>query len=322
MSGVRTDPRPVHEPPRRPGRRQTAGPRKAEGAPTPRQETEQLGATAPERPKPQRPRIRTVLLVTAAVLLVLLPAALAGYLSAQQPPTYAAVADVLYTPVDSGNTDAVDREMATQQHLLTDRNALATAGRPVGRSATAVLQSLTTEVLDGSDVIRLTVEDESARVARSLAASLVAQYTAEVQARSTARLDEQRSAVEAQISALNTRLGAVIDRTRAIAASGLILPPVLQAEQRSLESEELVLRQQISALQEEAVRWTVDNPDAGMPTADVLTPATVLEEPVGPQPLRAAAAGGLLGLLLAFLLLAFTRVKRSPDVSEAVVPRP
>ena len=44
-----------------------------------------------------------------------------------------------------------------------------------------------------------------------------------------------------------------------------------------------------------------------------LAPTDVLDEPVGPQPLRAAAAGVLLGILLAGVLLALLRVRWGRD---------
>lgn len=62
----------------------------------------------------------------------------------------------------------------------------------------------------------------------------------------------------------------------------------------------------------------LDSAESLASTSDIgqvraLAPAAVLDEPVGPQPLRAAAAGLLLGLLLSAVLLALLRLRRGRD---------
>lgn len=295
-------------------------PSRGSGRPA-RKEKDTPLATAPE-PAPRRPgRRRSILLAVAALLLLVLPPVLAGYRSAQQPPTYAAQADIVYTPTVAADTEVFEREMATQEQLLLNRNALGAAGQLVGLSAAEVAERVQVEALEGSDLIRVRVEDGSASDARRITESLVTQYTDRVSARAAERAQAQQAAVDERIGALDRRLIEISDRIRVISAGGAFAPPPLQAEQRSLETEAEVLREQISSLQQEALRRAVENPSAGMPTAEVLVPAAPLAEPVGPQPMRAVAGGALLGMLLAFLLLAFTRTRHPAGAPEAA-PRP
>jgi len=257
-----------------------------------------------------------------AVLLVLVPTVVAAVVSAQQPPTYAAEAEILYRGGQSTTSDTIERELETQRVLMVNRTAIDSAARAVGHDPESVSKSVDTKVVEGSNVLRLRAEDRSRRVARVLVESLVARYTAVVQQSATNRLDAQRQAVDAQIAGANARLAQIADRVRQITAVGLQQPPPLQAEQRALESEADTLRQQVVDLQEQSLQWNVANPDAGMATAEVLAGPTILDKPVGPQPLRAVAGGALVGLLLAFGLVTFSRRRRTPGDSEAVVARP
>ncbi|HEY4605536.1 MAG TPA: hypothetical protein VIH08_14505 [Blastococcus sp.] len=257
-----------------------------------------------------------------AVLLVLVPTVVAAVVSAQQPPTYAAEAEILYRGGQTTTSDTIERELETQRVLMVNRTAIDSAARAVGHDPESVSKRVDTKVVEGSNVLRLRAEDRSRRVARVLVESLVARYTAVVQQSATNRLDAQRQAVDAQIAGANARLAQIGDRVRQITGVGLQQPPPLQAELRALESEADTLRQQVVDLQEQSLQWNVANPDAGMATAEVLAGPTILDKPVGPQPLRAAAGGALVGLLLAFGLVTFSRRRRTAGDSEAVVARP
>jgi uncharacterized protein involved in exopolysaccharide biosynthesis len=260
-----------------------------------------------------RRRPRGWRLVTVLLLLLLLPTGLAGGLSSLQPPTYAAQADILFEAGDSGSSDTVERQLATQQVLLLSRSAVAAAAAQVGLTHDDVLGAASVQVLEGSDVLRLQVEDGSRARARAIAQSLVTQYTQAVEQRVTDRRDQQQNVIDGQLSELTARLVEISDRIAQIAA---VAQPsaALAAEQRGLESEAQTLRQQVADLQAGALSSNLDNLDAGVGRAEVLAPPTVLDQPVAPQPLRAAAGGALVGLALAFGLLAYVRQRQVREV--------
>ena len=62
----------------------------------------------------------------ARMTMVLLPAppAVAGALSASQPPTYASEVHLLYQPDPSSPVDGIDRELATHRVLIQQRSLL------------------------------------------------------------------------------------------------------------------------------------------------------------------------------------------------------
>lgn len=261
-------------------------------------------------------RRRTRTLVLAATLLVLLPAAGAAFFANRQPATYAAEAELVYRGVDTGSTDVIGRELETQQLLLTGAPAVEVAARAVRQSPADLAKRVSTQVVKASNLVRLRVQDHSASVARQVASSLVTQYTQTLQKKVADRIAQHNQPIDAQLHTLNTRLAAITDRLRVIGSSDINVPNALQSEQTSLQSEQTAVRQQIAELQTQEIAWTTTNPTAGLATVDVVSPATVLPRPVGPQPLRAAAAGALVGLLLAFLLVAFARRRQAPGETE------
>jgi prefoldin subunit 5 len=283
------------------------------------------------RPRPRHRLGSSAAQAVAVVLIVLVPAAGAAFISAQMSPTYGAVTEILYEGVDAGSPETVERDLATQRVLLVSRPAIATASRAVNRDPVEVAKNVETEILEGSNVVRLQVTDESARVARALVKSLAAQYTAAVDQTAAAVIAERRQVITGQVEQINARLDEIRNRIVAVSNGPLIpagvgnvqLPIGVQAEVRTLETEAQVLRQQVAALQEQAVQLDTDPATAtAVATAEVVVAPTLLPEPVGPQPLRAAAAGGLVGLLLAFVMVTVLRHRRAADDHEAAVARP
>jgi uncharacterized protein involved in exopolysaccharide biosynthesis len=84
----------------------------------------------------------------------------------------------------------------------------------------------------------------------------------------------------------------------------------LQSEARQLENEAAALRQQIATLQVGVTDAEVRGLQRGVVTVQVLTPPFVLDEPVGPQPGRAAAAGVLVGAVLSVALVSVLHALR------------
>lgn len=181
---------------------------------------------------------RRVLLGLLVVALLAVPTGIAAAVSATQPTRYAAEVELLHEPEDATTAESVDREMATHSVLMQRRPLVQESAAVAGRSADALAEDLSVEIVDGSSVLRVQVVDVDPERARTALDDLVDRYLA---------------------SADRLAAGSDIGRLR------------------------------------------------------VLAPPTVLDEPVGPKPLQAGAAGLLVGLLLVAALLGLLRLRRGPS---------
>lgn len=310
----------------------------ADSTPRPPARARRPAKDAQERPSTPAPRVTAtrgprrmfrLVLGCAAAFLLLAPPVAAAALSAAQAPTYGVVADIVFEGDSSASSETADRELATQRLLLLSRSAIAQAAQEAGRSAKELTKDTSVEVPEGSSILRLQVEDKSAATARAIAESLVTQYTTAVEDRRTARLADQRELIGTQIDGRTKRLTEITARISAVAAQIGVVPSTrtapagLVAEQQGLEAEAQLIRQQVADLQTQLVEIDVLNLEGGAGRADVLVSPTVLDEPVAPQPLRAAAGGVLVGLLLVFALLTLVRVRfrRKPPQTQPAVSR-
>ena len=269
---------------------------------------------SPPRPLPRRRRAAGWAVLATVVLLA--PPALSTAVSATRPTTYAAQADILYRGADTTSSQSIDRELATQQVLLASRPLVDEAATLVGREPRDLADDVSVEVVDASSILRLRVVDTDSARAQRAVESLAEQYTAAVATDPASQADEQERALLAtRADELAERLEAVTARVTEIAAVDPA-PAALATEQRALESEAQVLRQEVATVEAQVVeldRRVLQRPGA---SASVVAGALVLDEPVGPQPLRAAAAGLLLGLLLLAGVVAVARstgVRRRPS---------
>jgi ribonuclease E len=260
--------------------------------------------------------LRKALFGVALVLLLVAPAVVAGLLSAAQAPVYESRAEILYerTPVTDAQT--IERELATQQVLLQSEAFVDTAAEAVDRDPEELRQSITVEVLEESNFLQLAVRDEDRDRALAAATSLVDQYVAAVERRSaeTSTAARERALIEPQIEALTTRVQEITERLATLVP---IPTPsaAVQLELRDLEAERQAARQQITELRGEILEADRQGIQEGAAPVSVITPPFLEEDPVGPQPLRAAAAGLLVGILLVVALLAGLRQRnrRSPS---------
>src|SRR3954462_5269058 len=86
----------------------------------------------------RRARRRSLRRGLFAVLLVLVPTVVAAVVSAQQPPTYAAEAEILYRGGQGTTSDTIERELETQGVLMVNGTAIDSAARAVGHDPESV----------------------------------------------------------------------------------------------------------------------------------------------------------------------------------------
>ncbi len=254
--------------------------------------------------------------------LVLVLAVLTGYLaSAVQPTVYAAQADVLYEV--TGSAQEGERQLATQEVLLGSRGVLAPAAERFDVPLRELTRSQRVEQIAGSQVLRTEVRNQDPALAVQLAQAIADSYVGSV---SSGELDtgvEQERRLRDEITDLSITVAtgrARLEQIAAARAAAVGQGGALAAtpEERQLQLQDTGLSQRISALQAQLTEILVARENAN--SARVLTPAYLLDEPVGPRPLRAAAAGALLGILLIAGLLALAS-RRRPGEPGAVTHR-
>jgi hypothetical protein len=266
-----------------------------ENAPDPAASQDALVADRPaagpeERPRPGHVRLSGRPLAGVLAALLLVSPVGAGVISSLQAPVYAAEADVLYVSSDVTDSQGTERELATQQLLLQSRPMIEAAAESSRRPAADLADSVSVDVLDQSNVLRLRVEDPDRQRAVEAAASLVDQYVDAVseQAAASSTAAEERELLQAEVETLTTRLGEI-----------LAAPSGDPADQEAREKERMSIGQRLTELQEQILDAGLRAVQERSGRAQVFAAPSVLDEPVAPQPLRAAAGGALLGLLLA-----------------------
>jgi uncharacterized protein involved in exopolysaccharide biosynthesis len=118
---------------------------------------------------------RSLLLGLLAAVLIVVPAGAAYLLSALRTPVYGAQVDFLIRPA-SASVPLGDSDLQTQKVLLTTRAILEPAARAQGVSLARLQDAVSTDVVGGSQVLRLTVADPRPATAERLAAAIVASY--------------------------------------------------------------------------------------------------------------------------------------------------
>lgn len=273
-----------------------------------------VGEAAAEQPAVARTRRslqtwsaqRLFAVSTALVLLFVLTAYLA---SSTQPTVYGAQADLLFKV--PGSSQEAERQLATQQVLLSSRGVLAPVAERFDVLLPTLAASQQVELLAGSEILRLQVRNEDADIAVRLTQAIADSYIESVSTTLGDAGSEQERQLRDQIADLSVAAAAGrtrLDEIASLRAAGDGTPEA-SSEERRLQVEDTTLTQRISTLQAQLTELLIRNA-SGRP-AEILTPAYLLDEPVGPKPVRAAAAGAMVGLLLAGGLLALALRGRS-----------
>jgi capsular polysaccharide biosynthesis protein len=241
--------------------------------------------TAPRFAPPPPPRRRLDAaqrgkLITLSLVLVLAGAAL-GYLVALAVPTrYGAVTTIDYNIAGENTGDFLrtDRNLMTQTVLLTSRNVLGPVATANGVNVDDLSKNAVAIVVNQSNIIQLTVKDDTPDGAVNLANAIAKQYI------TVANASSPRGYIQSQLSAVQSQLASPT------AGSTPANTTALQARQAALQS-------QLDQM----------NLTSNQPT--VLVPAYALSSPVSPNPGGSALTGAICGLVSA-LMTAVTLSRR------------
>jgi uncharacterized protein involved in exopolysaccharide biosynthesis len=240
--------------------------------------------------------IGTVAAIAAAVVVICTLAALPILLS--RPSVYGAQADVLVNP-RAGQSDATtDRVLATQEIILRSGAVLDPVADVTGIPVRRLEKALSVEVVNQSNVVRITVADRDPATAQRLTRLIVERYeqqtsflTVEDLARSTASLEQQLHHLAASLAVDQDRLARL--------ARGRRPGTPLSIEERRLQLVAATTRRRLEVVQEQLADTPLRQLEQVQPHPRILVPAHLLKDRLGPRPVQAAATGALVGVFVA-----------------------
>jgi uncharacterized protein involved in exopolysaccharide biosynthesis len=238
--------------------------------------------------------IGTIVALAAAAIVICTLAALPIVLS--QPRVYGAQTDLIFNPGTGLSDAAADRALVTQEVILHSNAVLEPVAAATGVPLPKLEKALTIEVVNQSNVLRITVADRDPDTARRSAQLIAEGY--EQRASSTTSTADQRSIayLEGQIKDLAASLAETQGRADTLAGrrgSGTPASP----EERQLRIVAATTQQRLRSVQDQLVQLPLKQ--LQQPQSQILVPAHVLEDPLKPRPVQAAAAGALVGVFVA-----------------------
>jgi capsular polysaccharide biosynthesis protein len=248
--------------------------------------------------------------VYAAALVVV--GAVVGWLVADLgTPVHGARAEVLYELSGDQSTGFLreDRQLTTQLVALRSRAVLEPVAQENGLTFEELVDKVHVSVVEGSEVVRVDVHDESADRARSLAAGVTFVYLSQ---HGGDRMAEARRFLRKEMKNLDERRAELKDRmillqTARVQELGPDSQPGAEEAALAVEIEGLIQQstEVLSRLEDVAVD------DFAGPRVEQITEAYVLDEPVSPRPVRAAATGAIGGALVAAAVIAYLVRRRA-----------
>ncbi|MDQ2789840.1 MAG: hypothetical protein M3Y73_09070 [Actinomycetota bacterium] len=256
--------------------------------------------------------------VIAALTIILLGVAAGLAAALVLPKTYGASAEILYPISQDPQNDPLkqDRELSTQLVYLTSRAVLGPVAKKQGRQFDDLAKDVSAQVLNNSEVIEVDAYGSTKLVALQTLQAVVNEYlTLSSQPTGTSHnLDIQLADAHTN----TTRLQTQVQQLTTAVLGGTATQATLDDARAQLTA---------SLAMEKAIQARIDQLDlTGQQgtNAQILTPPYSLPDTVFPQPLIAAGTGGLVGVIVAGVLLGLdtrrqalgSRRSPGPDVSD------
>lgn len=243
--------------------------------------------------------LRSILLAQLCVLIVV-GAAISAYLySDRRQEIFGGRAEILYEAREVPSATEAERQMATQRALLDSASTLGPIAERFGLALDELDEHVLVESVGDSNVLRLTVGDADPALAVAVTQAVAESYITQVRRGESPKLEKAKGLIESRIEELAGQMSDLQKRfgnaeRRVAATQSTIEDGHLLAEMQSLLGRIGSLQDRLTELEVQQITG------AG---AHILTPAHLLDEPLEPQPLRAAAAGAIAGLFVACLAL-------------------
>ncbi|MGH3015693.1 MAG: hypothetical protein ACRDOP_17875 [Gaiellaceae bacterium] len=241
---------------------------------------------------------RSILLVQLCVLIIV-GAAIAAYLySDRRQEVFGGRAEILYVGREMLSATEADRQIATQRALLDSASTLAPVARRFGLALDDLDQHVSVESVGNSNVLRLTVGNPEPELAVAVTQAVSESYIAQVRRGESPALQKAKRLIETRIEEL---AGQLSDIQKPFGSADRQLVSTSTAQDGRLLAEMQSLLGRVGSLQDRLTELELQQiTNSG---ARILTQAYPLDEPLEPQPLRAAAAGAIAGLFVACLAL-------------------
>ena len=254
------------------------------------------------------------------VLVAIIAAASAFFISQQQTPVYRATTKVMVDVPAGSMTEwtaitLAERLSTTYAEMMTNRSLMQevidTLGLPMGPSALAGM--ITVRNQSNTQLMEVQVESIDPQEAAVIANSLVSIFSAEIRELQTGRFDLSRANIEAQMFEVEQQ----------IAETTAQLQGQPQGEARDRLETRLTQQQQVYATLMTSYEQLRLSEAQSISTVVIYDPATIPTFPVRPRPLMNSALAGLTGLLLSvgavFAVDALDDTLKSPDdIKEAL----
>jgi capsular polysaccharide biosynthesis protein len=257
--------------------------------------------------------VKTVLL---AIAVAIAAAGLGAAVAAAQEDRYAAELEILH---QYGNMDAAasERRQATQATLAEGRAVLAPVADQFDVGVDEVSEQLSAELVGASEVLRLRVTDPDPERALAMVSAVGDSYLEVTQeTRFEESETEEIEVITERIEGLEQRRADLqqelddleLERRADSAEAGAAVTPSGREQRLQIELQEVLRR--LGDLESVRLRQELEAAESRPEPARLLTEAYVLDDPVGPTPLRAGALGFGIGLVLAVAIVAMRSLLR------------
>src|SRR5437763_1735207 len=231
------------------------------------------------------PVSRKVALAAAAVVAVTTVAALTTSLLGRR--IYGGRVDIVVSTAGYDSEAASVRRLTTEKLIVESERGLGPVARAEHTSFKRLRNATSVKVVDETDILRVTVGDANRARAVRLAQAVADSYLGKI-APAPSSPDPTTASVTASLAELRSRKAQMAAARTGGAESG---PP--SPEEQRLAAEESALAARLDALQAAGARS-----GAASPSAILVARARLLDHPLRPRPVQAAAGGVLAGLFL------------------------
>jgi capsular polysaccharide biosynthesis protein len=250
-------------------------------------------------------------IAAVAAATVLLCALVALPIGLNQPRVYGAQSDILFDAGPDASDASADRALVTQQVVLRSNAVLGPVAEAERVPVERLEEALSVEVVNQSNILRITVGDRDPDTARRLIQRITDEYGRQMALTGSVEDPREISQLEGRMKDLSASLAKaqadldVLSRRRAPGQ-----PP--SARERELQLAAEATQGRLRSIQERITE--VELARTGGARSRVLTSAHVLAEPLRPRPLQALAWGALVGLFVATaIVLLLLRPRFTPD---------
>lgn len=220
---------------------------------------------------------------------------------------YSATATMMVNPGVSGSQNELNaltvstRLAETYQELATTRPILDRVAQALGEEE--LTSGVSTSVVEGSQLIRVTVTDTDPDKAAEVANTVVDEFSASIREQTEAIAEQNRSSIDRQIEDREARLATIDEQIGELESGNNADDAAVQRQISDLQGQRSRLSETLIELEASAANYDAQT-TASSAQIQLVEPATAPEAPFSPQPMRSLLLGLFVGALLGAGLVA------------------